>query len=75
MHDRFVSVAGIHLLGREFQELLSPDDGMHVCTDQASSYTLIRMSFREKSLQELCTYCPVLSCGRETDSCQAGCIH
>ena len=28
-------------LGRECQDLFSPCDGMHVCTDQTSVYTLI----------------------------------
>ena len=31
-------------LGHECQNLLSPCDGMHVCTDQTSVYTLIRKS-------------------------------
>ena len=32
-------------LGHEHQDLLSPCDGMHVCTEQTSVYTLIRKSF------------------------------
>ena len=32
-------------LGHERQNLLCPCDGMHVCTDQISVYTLIRKSF------------------------------
>ena len=32
-------------LGHECQDLLSPCDGVHVCTDQTSVYTLIRKSF------------------------------
>ena len=32
-------------LGHERQDLLSPCDEMHVCTDQTSVYTLIRRSF------------------------------
>ena len=32
-------------LGHECQDLLSSCDGMHVCTDQPSVYTLIRKSF------------------------------
>ena len=32
-------------LGYECQDLLSPCDGMHVCTDKTSVYTLIRKSF------------------------------
>ena len=33
-------------LGHEHQDLLSLCDGMHVCTDLISAYTLIRKSFR-----------------------------
>ena len=32
-------------LGHECQDLLSPCDGMHVCTDMTSFYALIRKSF------------------------------
>ena len=32
-------------LGHECQDLLSPCDGMHVCTDYTSVYTLIRKSW------------------------------
>ena len=32
-------------LGHECQDLLSPREGMHVCTDKTSVYTLIRKSF------------------------------
>ena len=32
-------------LGHECQDLLSPCDGMHVCTDQTPIYTLIGKSF------------------------------
>ena len=32
-------------LGHECQELLSPCNGMHVCTDQTSVYTLLQKSF------------------------------
>ena len=34
----------------ECQDLLSPCNGMHVCTDQTSAYTLIHEYFREWSL-------------------------
>ena len=40
----FVLPAFTHL-GHERQDLLSPCDGRHVCTDQTSVYTLIRKSF------------------------------
>ena len=36
-------------LGHECQDLLSPCDGMLVCTDCTLVYTLIRKSFREWS--------------------------
>ena len=45
VHAGCVFVASIHRLGRERQDLLSPSDRLHVCTDQASVYTLIRKSF------------------------------
>ena len=32
-------------LGHECQDLLSPCDGMHVCTDRTSVYSLIRKKF------------------------------
>ena len=32
-------------LGHECQDLMSPCDGMHVCTDKTSVYTLIQRSF------------------------------
>ena len=38
-------------LGHECQDLLSPCDGMHVCTHQTSVYTLIRKSFRGMELE------------------------
>ena len=39
----FLLPAFIHL-GHECQDLLSPCDGMHVCTDKTSVYTFIRKS-------------------------------
>ena len=36
-------------LGHECQDLLSPSEGMYVCTDYASGYALIQKSFREWS--------------------------
>ena len=41
------------LLGHECQDLLSPCDGMRVCTDWTSVYTVIRKSLRERG-QNLC---------------------
>ena len=38
-------VAAFTRLGYECQDLLSPCDGMHVCTDWTSTHTLIRRSF------------------------------
>ena len=40
----FLLLASTHL-GHECQELLSPCDGMHLCTDLTSVYTLIWKSF------------------------------
>ena len=51
VHAGCVSNSGIHpyRLRHEYQDLLSPWDGLHVCTDQTSVYTLIRKNFREWS--------------------------
>ena len=48
MLDEFLLPAFIRL-GHECQDLLSPRDGMHVCTDSTSVYALIRKSFKEWS--------------------------
>ena len=42
-------------LGHECQDLLSPCDGMHVCTDWTSVYTLIRKSFGGVELEPMLT--------------------
>ena len=44
----FLSLAFTHP-GHERQDLLSPSDGMHVCRDKTSVYTLTEKSFREWS--------------------------
>ena len=44
MLDVFL-LSGFTRLGHERQDLFSPCDGMHVCTDQTLLYTLIRKSF------------------------------
>ena len=36
-------------LGHEFQNILSPCDGMHVCTDETSVYTLSERVLGERS--------------------------
>ena len=42
-------------LGHECQDLSSPCDGMHVCTDYASVYTLTRKSFRGMGSEPMLT--------------------
>ena len=50
-HLRRRCVLGVFLLfvftclGHECQDLLSPCDGIHVCTDWISIYTIIRKNF------------------------------
>ena len=50
----FLLVAFTHL-GHECQDLLSPCDGMHVCTDWTSVYTLIRKSFGDMESEPMLT--------------------
>ena len=42
-------LSAIYSLGHECQDLVSPCDGMHMCTDYTSVYTLIGKSFGEWS--------------------------
>ena len=42
-------------LGHERQDLLSPCDGMHLCTDSTSVYTLIQKSFRDMESEPVLT--------------------
>ena len=42
-------------LGHERQDLLSPCDEMHVCTDWTSVYTLIRRSFGGMEFEPMLT--------------------
>ena len=42
-------------LGHECQDLLSPCDGMHVCTDWTTVYTLIRKSFGRMESEPMLT--------------------
>ena len=50
----FLLLAFAHL-GNECQDLLSPCNGMHVCTDKASVYTLIQKSFRGMESEPMLT--------------------
>ena len=45
VHAERVFVAGIHPSRTWMSGFLSPCDGMHVCTDKTSVYTLVRKSF------------------------------
>ena len=42
-------------LGHECQDLLSPSDEMHVCTEQTSVYTLIQKGFQEMESEPMLT--------------------
>ena len=45
VHNGCIFVASFTRLGHECQDLLSPCDRMHVCTDYTSIYALIQKSF------------------------------
>ena len=47
-------LAAFTRLGHECQDLLSLSDGMHVCTDKTSVYTLTRKSFEGNGGQNPC---------------------
>ena len=46
VHAGLVLLPAFTRLGHECQDLLSPCDGMHMCTDLTWAYTLIQKSFR-----------------------------
>ena len=50
-------------VGNECQDLLSPCDGMHVCTDKTSVYTLIRKSLRGMESEHMLTQKEKISTG------------